>query len=238
VIGALTEGKVAKGFLLMHAPQRLHVERVHPRLEIDQEAAFLLPGGLAAVLNAQAPRDVDRNGLGEIDVLAGVDAGGRLLGVEVGRGNDRHGIHLVQKLQIAFEPGVAIGRGHTDFVAKTIRAILEVVRCRDDVVSAMGLEELGDPGAASAAADDAQIDLGVGRKGADGARGHHGQGRRGRAGHESAPTDLLGNGLQWGGILRLWHCVVLLSIHLDDTTLLDGPGPTSWWRTHRRTLWT
>ena len=144
-------------------------------------------GLLAAVFDAQAARDIDGDGLGEVDVLAGRDGGGRLLRVEVRRAVDRHGVHLLQQLQVALEAREAIGLRDLQLLAGVVHAVLEVVGHGDDVVAAVLLEQLGDPGAAPAAADQAEIDLGIGGRAADETRLHHGERHGGgpRPGHES-----------------------------------------------------
>ncbi len=49
-----------------------------------------------------------------------------------------------------------------NLLPSVIDAVLEVIGAGDNVVSAVLLEQLGDPGAATAAAEHAEIDLGVG----------------------------------------------------------------------------
>ena len=75
---------------LVDPPQRLVVEVVGPGLEVDQVDE--LPGrGLPARLgDGHAAGHVHGHRLGEVDVLAGLDRGRGLLGMEVGRALDHH----------------------------------------------------------------------------------------------------------------------------------------------------
>ena len=83
------------------------------------------------------PGHIDRDGLGDVDVLAGRHGGRRVLRVEVRRALDRHGVHFLQQLQVAFEAGEAVGLGDPELLAGVVDAVLEVVGHGDDVVAAV-----------------------------------------------------------------------------------------------------
>ena len=147
---------------VMHSLHRVLVELVGARLEIHLETELLRGGLLAALGDGLAAGDIDRNRLGEIDMLARVDSGGGLFGMEVrGALNDYRVELLLQQLAVAGEPGVAVGGGHVELRPRLIRVVLEVIRDGHNVVASVLLEQVGDPFAAVAAADEADINLRV-----------------------------------------------------------------------------
>ena len=82
--------------------------------------------------------------------------------------------------------------------ARGLDAIGEVIGQRDDVVAAVLLEQVGDPGAASAAPDEAQVDLRVRLAPSDQFRLDDGEGEGGDTGirQEAAPRELAAAGLR------------------------------------------
>ena len=168
------------------------VELVGAGLEIHQEAELVRGGLFAALGDGLAAGDVHGNGLGEIDVLAGINRGGGLLGMEIGRALDDDGVELLfQELAVARKAGVAVGGGDLKLLARSVGVVREVVRHRNEVVTAVLLEEVGDPFAAVAAADEADVDLRVGLGPAEqgGLYDRKGQYRGAGAGDETAAGD-------------------------------------------------
>ena len=95
---------------VVHGLDGLLVELVGAGLEIHEEAELLRGGLLAALGDGEAAGHVHRDGLGQIDMLAGVDGRGGLLGMEVGRAFDDHGVELLlQQLAVAVQAGEADG---------------------------------------------------------------------------------------------------------------------------------
>ena len=87
VIGGFTEHEPSDG-AGMHATQGLDEELVRPGLEVHQEAQAVGRRLGRALLDRLAAGHVDRDGLGEVDVLSGSD-GIRCLGrMEEGRALD------------------------------------------------------------------------------------------------------------------------------------------------------
>jgi len=141
----------------------LLVGRMGPGLEIREERQLLRGRLLAAVGDRLAAGNVHGDRFGEIDMLAGGDRGGGLLGMEVGRALDHHGVQLlVDQLLVAGESGKPLVRRHAELVAGIVRLVLEVIEHRDHVVAAVFLEQVGNPRAASAATDQADVDPRVG----------------------------------------------------------------------------
>jgi hypothetical protein len=126
-------------------------------------------------------RHVNGDGLGQVDVLAGGDRVGRLGGVEERRGFNCHGLQLLlEEPAITGEAREAARRRNAKLVAHPVDTVGEVVGSREDVVAAMLPEQIGDPAAASAAADDAQVHFGTCAAGQF--RSHHGEREGCRAG--------------------------------------------------------
>ena len=110
-----------------------------------------------------AARHIHGDRFGEIDVFAGRHGRGRLLRMEVGRRYDRYGVErLLQQPAISRQAGETLLRFHAQRIAQGVDAVGKIVGRSHDVIAAMLLEQLGDPGAPATAADDAQIDLGIG----------------------------------------------------------------------------
>ena len=77
-----------------------------------RKTSFFSVAFLPALADGQAAGHVDGDGLGDVDVLAGLDGGRRLLGMEVGRGLDDHGVELaLQEFLVAGKAGEARAAG-------------------------------------------------------------------------------------------------------------------------------
>ena len=111
------------------------------------------------------------------------------------------------KPAISGQAGETLLRLHAQRIAQGVDAVGKIVGRSHDVIAAMLLEQLGDPGAAATAADDAQIDLGIGG-GAESQTGidqRYRSRRRSRAGHETASRNISGS-IGWGrGAVLLRH---------------------------------
>ncbi len=79
---------------LVHAADGLDIMGIGPRLEIDQKAAFFGSCRLAAGLNRLTSRHIDRNRLGQIDMLARIDGRLSLLGMKIRRRLNHDRIHF------------------------------------------------------------------------------------------------------------------------------------------------
>src|SRR5208337_5256505 len=82
---------------LVYLVQSLDVEIIGPGLEVAQVDEFPGYGLLPGFADDHAAGDVNGHGLGEIKMLACINRGGSLFGVEVGRGLDHHGIQQLIK---------------------------------------------------------------------------------------------------------------------------------------------
>ena len=152
-------------------------------LEIDLEAKLLRGRLLAALGDGLAAGHVHGYGFGQIDVLAGLDGGGRLLRMKIRRAFDDDRVELLlQQPAIAGEPGEAAGGRHVELRSGLVGVVLEVIRDGDDVIAAVLLEQVGHPFPAVAAADEADVDLRVGLGAADQLRLQDGEGEDGGAG--------------------------------------------------------
>ena len=97
-------------------------------------------------------------------MLALLQGGDGLLRVEVRRALDDHAVHLLfEQAQITIKARVPVGRFDLQFVTKGIDSVLKVVVHGHDAGVAVLVEQIGDPAAASAAADEPQLDCRVGR---------------------------------------------------------------------------
>ena len=144
----------------MHGLHRVLIELVGARLEIHLEAELFRGGLLAALGNGLAAGHIDGNGLGEIDMLAGLDRGGGLFGMEIRRALDDDRVELLlQQLAIRGKPGIAVGGGHIELSPCLIRVVLEVICDRNEVIAPVLLEQVGDPFAPAAAANEPDINL-------------------------------------------------------------------------------
>ena len=100
--------------------------------------------------------------LGQVDVLARGHRVGGLDRMEERRALDRHRVELLlEQPAIGGQSREAPRRRNAELVARGLDPIREVVGQRDDVVAAVLLKQVGDPAAAPAAADDAEIHLGT-----------------------------------------------------------------------------
>ena len=88
----------------MHARGRFAKERVAARLEVHEHVARR-PCGFDGTLDREAAGHVDRDRLGQVEVLAGLQHGNRLLGMEVRRAFDGHGIELADRRDACSRPG-------------------------------------------------------------------------------------------------------------------------------------
>ncbi len=173
MVGRLAEGEIAQG-ALVDSPDGLDVELVRPGLEIDEEAEPLFSRLAAALFDRDAAGHVDGDRLGDIDMLARGDAGGGLLGMKVRRRLDHQGIDArIEHPLVTLQAREAARRGDAELVAAPVDPVLEVVGHRGELVSAMLLEQVGDPGAPAAAAGQADPHLGIGLVASGGLRRDH-----------------------------------------------------------------
>ena len=146
----------------MHDAHRLLIGRVGAGLEIHQKDQFLLRGFAPALGHGLAAGHVHRNGLGAIDVLAGLDGRGGVFRVEIRRRLNHHRVELLfQKALVSGEAGEAPGLVHLELFSRRLRLVREIVRHGRQVVMAVFQEQVGDPRAAPAAADEAEVDFGI-----------------------------------------------------------------------------
>ena len=99
-------------------------------------------------------------------MFAGLDRGGSLFGMEIGRADDGDRLQLAfEQLAAARQPREPSGSRHAQFFAGRLRFVRKIIGDRRDIVTAMLGEQPGDPGAACAAAHQAEIDPGIGFRG-------------------------------------------------------------------------
>ncbi len=129
---------------------------------------LLLRGFLAQVRDQAAAGRVHGDGLGEIDMDSLFHGRRGLLRMEIGRRYDGYG------LDAAFEEPLVGGQareeprfGDRELGAQVGGAVGEIIRPGIDLVAAVLGEELGDPRPPAAAADDPQLDPGIGLRAAD-----------------------------------------------------------------------
>ena len=152
----------------MHAANRLLEELAGAGLEIDQHDAFFLGPFAAGVGHRLATGHIDGDWLGAVDVAAGIDSGDGVLGMEVRRGFDHDRIRpSVQQPLVARQAAEGLALGHAERLGRGLGPIGKVVGRGHELVSAMLLEQVGDPPAPPAAADQAERDFGVGFRGRD-----------------------------------------------------------------------
>ena len=152
----------------MHAAHRFLIELAGSGLEIDQHHALLL-GPLAARLGHRlAAGHVDGDRLGGVDVAAGIDAGHAPAPDGSKAGYDDDGIRPgVQHPLVARQAAEGAILGHAQPLGRGLGAIGKIVRRGHELVSAMLLEQVGDPISPRAAPDQAERDLGVRFRGRD-----------------------------------------------------------------------
>ena len=96
---------------VVHGLHGLLVKLVGAGLEIHQEAELLGGGLFAALGDGLAAGHVHGNRLGEIDMFAGINRGGGLLGMEIGRALDDDGVELLFQHAWADRPnGISTAR--------------------------------------------------------------------------------------------------------------------------------
>lgn len=150
-------------FALMHALGRILVQLVSARLEIDQEAELFRGSLFAALFHREAARHIDGNRFGHINVFAGLDGGGGVLGMEIGRRFDDDRVQfLFEELAIAGKAGEAMFRRDVELPAGFVHAVLKIIGGGNQVVVSVFLEQTGNPFATPAATDQANIELGIG----------------------------------------------------------------------------
>ena len=146
----------------MHDAHRFLIGRMGAGLEIHQKDQFLLRGFAPALGHGLAAGHVHRNGLGAINVLAGLNRRGGLFRVEIRRRHNRHRVELLfQQALVSGEAGEAPGLVHLELFSRRLRLVREIIRHRHQVVMAVFQEQVGDPRAAPAAADEAEVDFGI-----------------------------------------------------------------------------
>ena len=141
-----------------------------------------------------AARRIDRDGLGQVNVFARVHRVGGMLGVEVGRSFDGHGVELaLEQPFIARQTGVPAGGIDLELLSDRIRFVLEIIGAGDPPVFAGVGEERRNPTAPSPAADEADFESGIGLRAEDKRRLEHGNGGgRPGAGQEGAARHQVG----------------------------------------------
>ncbi len=108
-------------------------------------------------------------------MLAGLERGGGLLGMEVRRALDGHGIEpALEQGAIPVESGEAGSGLHRELVAQLLDAVGEVVVQRNHLRVGVLLEQTADEPSAPAASDDSQLQPRVGLRPAHRRRRHDG----------------------------------------------------------------
>ena len=163
-------------------------------LEIDEE--HLLVGGraLAGVGDGLAAGRIDGNGFGEIDMFAGVHGVGGLLRMEIRGRLDDYGVELaIEQALIAGQAGVTAGRGDLVLLGCGVGFVLEIVGAGNQAVLARLGEKVGNPTATTSAADESDVEGGVGFRAKDQGRSDDGKGGgSGCAGQEGAAGNSRG----------------------------------------------
>ncbi len=115
-------------------------------------------------------------------MLAGLDACGRVFGVEVGGRLDDNGVDFgLQQAFVSRQASVNPRCVDLALLRKTGGLVREVVSTGDELVAAMFAEKVGNPMSAPAATDHAERDPGIGLGAADGLWRQHGGRHRGCA---------------------------------------------------------
>ena len=194
----------------MDAADRLAIELVGPRLKVNEHHPLVLRGFLAGRGDGQAAGHVNGDRLGAIDVAAGAHARGRLLGMKIRRRNDGDGVRLgVQRPLVGGQAAEGPLRGNAHPLGHLRGAVGKVVGRGDELVAAVLGEEVGDPTAPRAAAEQGQLDLGVRLRAGDEFGTENGQSQGGCPGKEAAAAAPAGTGL-FQGIRFLGHFQVSL----------------------------
>ena len=151
----------------LDAFDHLLVSGVGARLKIHQKAKLVRARRLAALSNGLAARHIHRDRFGEIHMFARRNSGGRLLRMEVGRAFDGHRLDLrLQQPLIAGQARESLGRRDIELLPGAIGLRREIIGQRGEVVTAVLEEQIGDPLAAPAAANQPQVDLAAGLRAA------------------------------------------------------------------------
>ena len=120
--------------------------------EGDVEAAL---GGVGGAHDALAAFDVCPGGLFDVDVLAGLDGGFEVLGVEEDGGGDDDGVHVA--LEQVFVVAVGAGVFEADLGFGAVDALVHDVAEGDDACAGVLRDEGGIEGAAAAGADEPTV---------------------------------------------------------------------------------
>ncbi|OPZ09998.1 MAG: hypothetical protein BWZ10_02502 [candidate division BRC1 bacterium ADurb.BinA364] len=160
MVARLAEGDRSQR-ALAHAARGFDVEGIGARLKIDQERQPFSPCALRGLAHGENARRIDRDRLGQIDMLAGIDRGASLFGMEIRRRFDRHGVQIAELEQgfVAGERGEAAVLRHAEFLAKRLGLRGKVIGGGGDFIASVSEKQLADPGSASAAADHSQANL-------------------------------------------------------------------------------
>jgi hypothetical protein len=155
----------AAGYFLIH--------RVRGHLVVHPEAP--LPGGglLAQGQDLEAARNVCCHGLGHVNVQSRIHCGSSVFGEEEGRRFESDRLDpAFDDLLVRREPRKAVAGGHTQCIPSFVSYCLKVISHRDNVISAVVMEEACNPTAPSATAHHPQLDLAPGhwRRGGAGRR--------------------------------------------------------------------
>ena len=149
------------------------VARVKAALQAREQAQFLLLGQVAGGLHPPHAHRVDAVRLLHEDVLARADPRLGVHGVKLRRTGDQHHVHAVDHLLVAVEAHEAVvvvhrhllGMGLFEVIAGGLEVVGEDVTHGHQFHVGAGLEALvGGPGAASAAADHADLDRPLARR--------------------------------------------------------------------------
>ena len=174
---------------LVNLPDRLAKMLIGAGLEIHQEHLLLRRGALARRGNRLAAGRIHRDRLGQIDMLARVHGGGGVYRVEIGRRLDDHRVELAfQQPLVARQPRVTARRVDLVLLAHGIGFVLEVVRAGHQPILAGIGEQLGNPTAASAAADQANLQHRVGLRAKDQRGFQDGEGGGGGGARRGTPA--------------------------------------------------
>src|SRR5207245_8935759 len=99
-------------------------------------------------------RHIDGDRLGHINMATRLHGLGGLFGMEIRRTLNYDSVRLpFQEFPVRRKAGEPTGRRHLESVAHGINAVLEVVGHGEELVTAVFLEQVGDPASAAAAAD-------------------------------------------------------------------------------------
>ena len=181
----------------MHAANRLPVELAGSGLEINEHDAAFFRSFAARVGDRLATGHVHGDRLGTVDMAAGIDPGQGLPRMEVGRAFDDDGVRPgVEQPLVARQAAEGMVLGHAQLSSCVPGAIGKIIGRGHELVSAVLLEEIGDPLSSPAAADQAEGDLGVRGRG-HGLPGFDDQQSRGggrSAGQETAAAEVLVTG--------------------------------------------